>query len=181
MLTRSPGTQRRGGNCLSPGQLASMHGCPYKLGRVAGSFTKATEWGHRCPPPLCCSCFPQSLGPLPGLYPLLLCSLPPASHLSALPACLQPALHPHPEPRNPQHLSCSPETREPSPRLGDPRKEGWLWLWGDRRVHVDKLPRPRSTSSLSRGTLAWVQDEGAGGQSWCMPTTSLVPKSLQAP
>lgn len=56
-----------------------------------------------------------------------------------------------------------------------------MWLWGDGHVHVDKLPRPRSTSSLSRGTLAWMQDEGAGGQSWCMPTTSLVLKSLQAP
>lgn len=114
MLTRSLGTRdETGGNCLPQ---SSQPVC--RLGLVARSFSKETEWGHRAP-------HPSLLYPLPGLFPLVLCS--PLLSVSCVSTCLSLASSP---PRGlflgwgqgmgPEvaHVSCSPETWEPGPMLG---------------------------------------------------------------
>ena len=154
-LTRSPGTQRWGGDCLPPGQHAQLS---LQAGASGRFLHQGDRMGAQAPAPRLLSVAPAALSswapssaPLPGLFLLLLCSpLPPASHLSTLPACLQPAPHPHPEPPNPQHLSCSPDTGEPSPRLGVAMGR-WAWPRGQAAPPPLHLLSLRGASGLGAG------------------------------
>lgn len=127
-----------------------------RLGRVARSFSKETEWGHSAQHPSLLRCSFLSLGsllyPLAGLFPLVLCSpLLPISSVS-LPACPWPAPHPKPcfwggvRAWDLRWLLCAAPLRS-----GSQAPAGWVFgRWA--------------------GPQSWLQDGGGEGRAGVSPT-----------